>query len=149
MGSQYVVESGFYMTTFAAAVFIGGLITVGILLVTLLITLAVMLQACQSRSSGVVEMVKSSDDYSFCKTFALYAELNSLGADDFPAICKSLAIRYIKEGQYARDLNFSMQLAESYFNMLTPSYDGRDVVLMDIDDILTSTPQYASILIER
>lgn len=149
LGSQYTVESGFYMTTFAAVIFIGGLITVGVLLITLLVTLAVMLQSCQSRSSGVVELTKSSSDNNYCKIFALHAELNSLEADNFPEICRDLAIRYIKEGQFARDLNLSIQIVESYFNTLMPSYNGLDVVLMDIDDIFASSPKYSNLLTDR
>lgn len=148
-GSQYAVESGFYMTTFAAVIFIGGLITVGVLLITLLVTLAVMLQSCQNRSSGVVELMKSSGDNNYCKLFALHAELNSLEADNLPEICRGLAIRYIKEGQFARDLNLSIQIVESYFSTLTPSYNGLDVVLMDIDDIFASSSKYSNLLIDR
>ncbi|KAH9702336.1 hypothetical protein KPL70_010731 [Citrus sinensis] len=148
-GSQYTVESGFYMTTFAAVIFIGGLITVGVLLITLLVTLAVMLQSCQNRSSGVVELMKSSGDNNYCKLFALHAELNSLEADNLPEICRGLAIRYIKEGQFARDLNLSIQIVEGYFNTLTPSYNGLDVVLMDIDDIFASSSKYSNPLIDR
>lgn len=148
-GSQYTVESGFYMTTFAAVIFIGGLITVGVLLITLLVTLAVMLQSCQNRSSGVVELMKSSGDNSYCKLFALHAELNNLEADNLPEICRGLAIRYIKEGQFSRDLNLSIQIVESYFNTLTPSYNGLDVVLMDIDDIFASSSKYSNLLIDR
>lgn len=149
LGSQYMVDSGFYMTTFAAVIFIGGLITVGVLLITLLVTLAVMLQSCQSRSSGVVELMNSSDDNSYCKIFALHAELNSLEADNFPEICRGLAIRYIKEGQFARDLNLSMWIVESFFNTLTPSDNGLDIVLVDIDDIFTSSSKYSNLLIDR
>ncbi|KAL5733103.1 hypothetical protein ACOSQ2_032795 [Xanthoceras sorbifolium] len=150
LGSQYVVESGFYMTSFSATIFIGGLITVGVLLITLVVALAVMLQSCQSKNAGVVQFVKSNDDYSYCKIFALHMELNGLEADEFPAICRDLAIQYFKEGQYARDINFTMELAESYFSTLVPLGDGLDVVLMDIDDIfITSSPKCTNILMDR
>ena len=92
IGSHY--ESGFYMTSFAATIFIGALVAVGILLITLLIALSVMLQSCQSQSSGVVEVQKISDDYNDCKAFALYAELNSLQADEFPSFCRIPATVY-------------------------------------------------------
>ncbi|KAK2637316.1 hypothetical protein Ddye_032108 [Dipteronia dyeriana] len=150
LGSQYAIESGFYMTSFAAMIFIGGLVTVGVLLITLLISLAVMLQSCQSRNAGVVdEFLKLNDDYSYCKIFNLHAELNGLEADEFPAICKGLAIQYIKDGQYARDINFTMGLAESYFGTLTSQGDGLDVVLIDIDDIFTSSPKCTDVLMDR
>lgn len=149
MGSRYVMESGFYMTSFAATIFIAGLVTVGVLLITLLIALTVMLQSCQSKSSGVVEIQKASDDYNDCKIFALYAELNSLEADEFPSICREFAIQYIRVGQYARDLNATLQVVESYFSSIMPLNNGLDVVLIDIDDILSSNPHYTNLFMHR
>ncbi|XP_058099552.1 uncharacterized protein At2g39920-like isoform X2 [Magnolia sinica] len=147
MGSRYIVESGLYMTSFAATVFVAALVTVGVLLVTLLIALTIMLESCQSKSTGVIEMQKASDEYEYCKIFALHAELNDLRADEFPTVCKALAIQYIKEGQYSRDLNLTMQVAESYFDTLAPNDDGLDVVLIDIDDIFPANlPHYSNVL---
>lgn len=143
MGSRYVVESGFYMTSFAAAIFVGALVTVGVLFITLLIALTVMLQSCQNRSKGVIEIQTPNDDYNYCKIFALHAELNKLGPDDFPSICGSLAIQHIIKSQYERDLNSTMWLVEKYFDSVLPLKDGLDVVLIDIDDILPSNPHYA------
>ena len=142
MGSHYVVESGFYMTSFAATIFIGGLTTIGVILLTLLIALVVMLQACQTRSSGAVQLPTSSDYYSYCKIFAFHAEINTLEANEFPSVCKDFAIQYIKEGQYAKDFKFTMWLAENYFNTVTPLDDGLDAVLLDIDDFSSSSPHY-------
>ena len=147
LGSHY--ESGFYMTSFAATIFIGALVAVGILLITLLIALTVMLQSCQSKSSGVVEVRKTSDDYNDCKAFALYAELNSLQADEFPSFCRISAIQYIRAGQYARDLNSTMWLVQNYFSSITPQNDGLDVVLVDIDDILTSNRHQTFLIMYR
>ncbi|KAJ0045058.1 hypothetical protein Pint_06427 [Pistacia integerrima] len=151
LGSRYAVEAGFYMTSFAAAIFIGGLVTVGILLVTLLIALTVMLQSCQSSRAGIVEIAKSSDDYSYCKIYALHAELNSLEVegDYFPSVCRGLAIRYLKEGQYARDLNFTMWMVENYFSTLSPSDDGLDLVMIDIDDIFASSPRCTKLSMDK
>lgn len=145
--SRYIMESGFYMTSLAATIFISALVTFGVLLITLLITLAVMLQSCENRSAGVVESEtqKLSYDYNTCKTLALHAELNNLDASQLPVICRTLAILYIEEGQYARDLNSSMWLVEDYFKSFTPSDDGRDVFLMDIDDIIFPSPRYANL----
>ncbi|KAG8644962.1 uncharacterized protein At2g39920 [Manihot esculenta] len=149
VGSHYVIESGFYMTSFAATIFIGALVTVGVLFITLLIALTVMLQTCENRSKGVIEIQKPNDDYNYCKIFALHAEFNNLGLEDFPSICRSLAIEHIKGGQYERELNSTMQLVEKYFDSFVPLDDGLDVVLMDIDDILPSNPQYDHPLMNR
>ncbi|XP_018821686.1 uncharacterized protein At2g39920 isoform X2 [Juglans regia] len=149
MGSRYVMESGFYMTSFAATIFIASLVTVGVLLITLLIALTVMLQSCQSKSSGVVEIQKTVNDYNGCKFFALYAELNIFEADEIPSTCQAFAIWYIKAGQYAKDLNATMLVVENYFSSITPPNDGLDVVLMDIDDILSSDPHHNNLLMHR
>ncbi|KAA8534115.1 hypothetical protein F0562_031692 [Nyssa sinensis] len=142
-------SQGIYITNFAATIFIAALVTVGVLLITLLIALTVMLQSCQNKNAGVIEMWKSSDDYSYCKIFALHAELNRLDADYFPAICKAVAIHYIKEGQYMRDLNTTMLVSENYFSIVRPLDDGLDIVLMDVDDLLPSNPHHSDPLLPR
>ncbi|KAG6734975.1 hypothetical protein I3842_01G296800 [Carya illinoinensis] len=110
---------------------------------------AVMLQSCQSKSSGVVEIQKTVDDYNGCKFFALYPELNILEADEIPSTCQAFAIWYIKAGQYAKDLNATMQAVENYFSSITSPNDGLDVVLMDVDDILSSDPHHTNLLMHR
>ncbi|KAK9019265.1 hypothetical protein V6N11_053791 [Hibiscus sabdariffa] len=137
MGSQYISESGFYMTSFAATIFVASLVTIGVLLVTLVVSLAVMLQSCESRSKGIVGIEKAS--HSYCEILALHGELNGFKHDEVPPVCRSLAVRYIKEGGYARDLDFTMRMIESFFDTISPSNDR--VVLMDIDDILAPDPR--------
>lgn len=137
------------MTSFAATIFIGSLVTVGVLFVTLLIALTVMLQTCQSRNAGVLEIQKSDYDYNDCKILALHAELDNLERGQIPVVCRLHAIQYIKEGQYARDLNFTLSLVENYFSNVSPLNDGLDVLLVDIDDILSSNPQHAKLLLQR
>ncbi|GAV56801.1 Acid_phosphat_B domain-containing protein [Cephalotus follicularis] len=149
MGSRYTVESGFYMTSFAATIFIGGLISVGVIFITLLVALTVMLQSCQSRSSGVVKLQLPTETYNFCRIFAQHSEISNMEPDEFPSVCRDLAIEYIKEGKYARDLNISMWLTESYFSSITPLEDGLDVVLMDIDDILASKFQFTNLVMKQ
>ncbi|KAI3799918.1 hypothetical protein L1987_35223 [Smallanthus sonchifolius] len=141
MGSQFSMQSMIYMSSCAATVFIGALVTVGILLMTLLTALTVMLQSCQSRQAGIVESFKSDHHhhhhYYYCKMAALNAEINSsFEAYSLPEFCKDVAVEYIKEGHYMRELNSSVSLVENYFNGVAPSDEGRDMVLMDIDDFL-------------
>lgn len=126
------------MTSFAATIFIAALVTVGVLLITLLIALTVMLQSCQSKSTGVVQLEKLNVEFDYCKVFILHAELNGLVVDEVPTVCKAYFTQYIKEGQYHRELQLTKQLAESYFSALVPNDDGLDVVLMDIDDIFSA-----------
>ncbi|KAL7613117.1 hypothetical protein Lser_V15G08886 [Lactuca serriola] len=132
MGSQFRMESVIYMSSCAATIFIGGLVIVGILLMTLLTALTVMLQSCQSREAGVIESFK----YDHCKMESQHAEINNLEAYSLPGFCKEVAVKYIKEGHYMRELNASVSLIENYFNGIRPNDGGHDVVLMDIDDFL-------------
>ncbi|XP_068638056.1 uncharacterized protein At2g39920-like [Aristolochia californica] len=136
--SGYVMESGFYITSFTATVFLAALITVGVLLITVMIALTVMLQSCQNKSSGLIQLERASRDYNYCKVFVLHAEINGLGAYQFPESCKAHAIQYIEEGQYLLELNLTIEMATSYFSNIKPKVDGLDVILMDIDDIFIS-----------
>ncbi|KAK1364969.1 LIM domain-containing family protein [Heracleum sosnowskyi] len=136
IGGHYTVETGIYMSSFAAAIFVASLATVGVLLITILFALTIMLRDCQSKSAGIVELWKYSDDYIQCKISALHAELNSLGAKSVPHFCKHVGVQYIKKGQYMRDLNITATLVEDYLNSAKPLTDGLDVVLMDADDFI-------------
>ncbi|XP_057441839.1 uncharacterized protein At2g39920-like isoform X1 [Lotus japonicus] len=133
--SSFVLESGFYITTFAATIFIAGFAAIGLLLITLLVSLALMLQSCQDNNGGVAELQDKNGDYSYCKVYSLHAKLNNLEGHDPPNICKDLALEYIKGGQYARDLDLTRSVIEDYFDNVSSSDDGLDVVLIDIDGI--------------
>ncbi|KAI3988826.1 hypothetical protein MKX01_016397 [Papaver californicum] len=138
LGSQYMMESGFYITSLAATIFIASAITLVILFMTLLITLTVMLQSCQSQSGGVVEQQKPvTDTYAYCRLFTEHAELNGLGPIDFPKICHPYATQYITEGRCLGDLKLIILMAKRYFSSLAPK-DNFDIVLIDVDDILQS-----------
>ncbi|KAL3820160.1 hypothetical protein ACJIZ3_006065 [Penstemon smallii] len=149
MGSHYSTDAGIYMSSFAATVFLSGLVIVGVSLLSLLFALTVMLRSCQSGSSEGPEMYMSTNNYYYCRNFALHAELNSLGADSFPAICKDFITRYVKEGHYRRDLNITVGIVEDFFSSLKPQNDGRDIVLMDVDDLLVSDTLSTNHLIHR
>ncbi|KAL8192936.1 hypothetical protein R6Q57_027384 [Mikania cordata] len=139
MGSQFNMESVIYMSSCAATVFIGALVIVGILMMTLLISLTVMLQSCQNREAGVIESHHRHHHhhhYDYCKMAALNTEISNYEPDSLPEFCKEVAVNYIKEGHYMRELNNSVLLVEKYFNGVTPNDDGHDMVLIDIDDIL-------------
>lgn len=134
-GGHYELESGFFMKSFTATIFVASLVTLGVLLITLVISLVIMLQSCQSKSAGVIELLNINDYYSYCRVYSLHAELNNLEGYNLPRICRDLAVHYIKVGQYARDLDLTMSVIDDYFKSVRPSEDGLDVVLMDIDDI--------------
>lgn len=137
------------MSSLAATVLISGLATLGISVFSLLIALTVMLNACERRNSGVLEIYRNAESYDYCRTFALHAEMNSLSADHFPEICMDINIHYIRKGQYRRDLEIAVGIAEDFFTSIGSKPDGRDVVLMDADDFLASETFYADRLMDR
>lgn len=128
------------MTSFTATIFLASLVTLGVLLITLLVSLAIMLQSCQSENPGATELANLNDYYSHCRVHSLHAQLNSLEEYDLPNICRDLTIHYIKGGQYAIDLNLTVSMIDDYFKSLRPSDNGLDVVLIDIDDIVPPNP---------
>lgn len=135
------------MTSCAATVLVAALVSLGALLMIVLISLTVMLQSCQTKSAGAFKTWNSVDDYSDCKIFALNAEFNSLDARSVPSFCRDVAIQYIEQGQYMKDLETTALLAENYLNNIKPLADVLDVVLMDIDDFVPIYSQYVSPLL--
>ncbi|KAL7107701.1 hypothetical protein ACP275_06G071100 [Erythranthe tilingii] len=137
MGSQYTTEAGIYMSSFAATVLISGLVTLGISIMSLLVALTVMLNSCENKNSGVVEIYRNGQSYDYCRTFAHHAEINGLGSDIFPPICEDINTQYINEGLYTRDLKIAVAIAEEFFSTVRSEMDGSDFVLMDADDLLS------------
>lgn len=137
------MESGFYMASFAATIFIASLITIGILLVTLLIALTVMLQSCESKNAGIIEVKRSSSvDRDVCRIFDLHAELNGLEEMEYPSPCRDLGVLYVRGGQYEKDLNISIVIAEDYFTEIQPLGDGLDLILIDVDSMLSPSSSH-------
>ncbi|PWA59179.1 acid phosphatase, class B-like protein [Artemisia annua] len=133
MGSEFRLESVIYMTSYAATIFIGALVTVG------------------GIPPGKLRSVEyfDNDHYDYCKMAYLHAELNNFESYYLPEICKDVAIKYIKDGHYLRDLSTMGSLVEDYFKNVTQVVGGRDVVLVDIDDLLSSGSLYTRPLFHR
>ncbi|XP_057737690.1 uncharacterized protein At2g39920-like [Arachis stenosperma] len=144
-GSHYELESRFYMTSCTAIIFVASLVTVGVLLITLVVSLTIMLQSCQSKSSGVIRLQNVNDYYIYCKMHFLHAELNNLEGNYLPNICRDLAINYVKEGQYGRDMELASSMIDDYFNSVKSSDHGLDSVLMDIDNIFAMNPHSSNL----
>ncbi|CAH8265363.1 unnamed protein product [Arabidopsis lyrata] len=135
LGSRYSMESGCYMTSLAASIFIASLVTFGVLMITLFIALSTMLQTCENRNIGIVEAQRLDESFGYCKILSIHSQLNSLGDEsELPLLCREVALRRIKQGIYVRELNFTIQLALTYFQTIKPMNDNRDVVVIDIDD---------------
>ncbi|CAA7028970.1 unnamed protein product [Microthlaspi erraticum] len=132
MGSRFSIDSGCYMTSLAATIFIASLVTFGVLMLTLLVAISTMLQSCQNQNPGVVEVQRFDDEsFGYCKILSLHSQLNSI---ELPLLCRDVASRRIKQGIYLRELNFTVQIALSYFQTIKPMKNNRDVVVIDIDE---------------
>lgn len=130
------MESGVYMSSYAATIFITALLTIGVLLLAVLVALTVMLESCQRTNSGAYKQSVTNDQYDYCKIIAFHAELNNSEEDETPTFCKEIALNYFSQVQFTQDLNLTVHLAESYFSVLKPNEDGLDAILMDIDDLI-------------
>ncbi|GKA38267.1 putative acid phosphatase, class B-like protein [Tanacetum coccineum] len=122
MGSEFRLESVIYMTSYAATIFIA--------------------------SVGDLSDL-NADHYDYCKMAYLHAELSNFESFYLPEICKDVAIKYIKAGHYLRDLSTMGSLVEDYFKNVTQVVGGRDVVLVDIDDLLSAGSLYTKPLFHR
>lgn len=132
------------MTSLAATIFIASLVTFGVLMVTLLIAISTMLQSCENKNSGIIQvqrLVVDDESLSYCKILSLHSNLNSLDVEEedgifaLPLLCRDVALQRIKQGVYLRELNFTIQMVLTYFNTIKPGKDHRDVVVVDVDDI--------------
>ncbi|OAY77181.1 Uncharacterized protein ACMD2_06116, partial [Ananas comosus] len=65
MGGHYVMESGVYMSSYAATIFITALLTIGVLLLAVLVALTVMLESCQRTNSGAYKQSVTNDQELF------------------------------------------------------------------------------------
>ncbi|CAH8314472.1 unnamed protein product [Eruca vesicaria subsp. sativa] len=142
MGSRFSIDSGCYMTSLAATIFIASLVTFGVLMLTLLIAISTMLQSCENKSSGIIQVQRLVDDesLSYCRILSLHSKLNSLDDDEessieLPLLCRDIGLQRIKEGVYLRELNFTIQMVLTYFKTIKPRNDHMDVVVVDVDDI--------------
>ncbi|CAH8384829.1 unnamed protein product [Eruca vesicaria subsp. sativa] len=142
MGSRFSLDSGCYMTSLAATIFIASLVTFGVLMLTLLIAISTMLQSCENKSSGIIQVQRLVDDesLSYCRILSLHSKLNSLDDDEenrieLPLLCRDVALQRIKEGVYLRELNFTIQMILTYFKTIKPRNDHMDVVVVDVDGI--------------
>jgi hypothetical protein len=123
------------MTSLAASIFIASLVTFGVLMITLLIALSTMLQSCENRNIAIVEAQRLDESFGYCKILSLHSQLNSLDEEsELPLLCRDVALHRIKQGIYLRELNFTIQMALTYFQTIKPMNDNCDVVVIDIDD---------------
>lgn len=133
-GTAYfeVDDRGIYLSSLALTVLAGFITTIGIILFTLVVTLAVMLGKCQN----------SRAPPNACASFALNTELNNLQGQLVPKECKGFVEGYVASGQYLTDFAGAVEAARAYLLGLEAGPDARDLVVLDIDETVLSNVAY-------
>ena len=135
-GNAYleVDDLGVYLSSVAITVLMGFMATLGIILFTLVVTLAVMLGKCQKAPLP-----------STCASFTLNAEMNNLQGYLLPQECENFVATYISSGQYHTDFTVAVEAARTYLTTIEAGEDGGDLVVLDIDETaLSNVPYYVA-----
>lgn len=97
------------------------------------VTLAVKLGICRKQSR-----------VNFCASILLNTEINNLQGSVLPPECSRFVARYVQSGQYYVDFAVAVETARQYLNTYQVHKDGRDLVVLDIDETsLSNMPYYA------
>lgn len=135
-GNAYFQEDelGVYLSSVAVIVLMGIVAAIGIILLTLVVTLAVVLGKCQKKPLS-----------SSCSSFSLNSEVNNLQGYVLPPECESFVARYVDSGQYYSDFAVAVEAARQYLNTIEADQDGRDLIIFDIDETsLSNMPYYVA-----
>lgn len=135
-GNAYfeVDDLGVYLSSVAVTVLMVCMATIGIILFTLVVTLAVMLGKCQKAPAP-----------NTCASFTLNTEMNNLQGYLLPQECEGFVATYVGSGQYYTDLTVAVESARTYLCTIEAGEDGRDLVVLDIDETaLSNMPYYVA-----
>ncbi|KAJ7553815.1 hypothetical protein O6H91_06G114000 [Diphasiastrum complanatum] len=143
-GNRYIQadDSGIFMSSLAVTILVSSVATIGILLITLVVTLAVMLGSCQTqpmlreKSNGIRHAADP------CASFQVNAEMNNLQGWVLSKDCESYVAEYMLGGQYHLDFAEAVEAARQYLKALMVENDGLDVIVLDIDDTALSNIAY-------
>lgn len=125
-------DLGVYLSSVAVTVLMGVIATIGIILFTLVVTLAVMLGKCQKAPQP-----------NACASFVLNSEMNNLQGYLVPPECKSFVATYVDSGQYLTDFAVAVESARTFLNAIDNGDDGMDLIVLDIDETsLSNVPYY-------
>lgn len=133
-GTAYfeVDDLGVYLSSVAVTVLMGVIATIGIILFTLVVTLAVMLGKCQKAPQP-----------NSCASFVLNSEMNNLQGYLVPPECETFVATYVDSGQYLTDFAVAVESARTYLNAIDNGDDGMDLIVLDIDETaLSNIPYY-------
>lgn len=97
-----------------------------------MVTLAVMLGQCEDKP-------KILEKPNQCASFALSAEVYNLRNWTLPQDCITNAEIYIGSGQYYVDFALAIDAARTYLRSVVVESDGRDLLVLDLDDTMLSS----------
>ncbi|MCO5613363.1 hypothetical protein L7F22_067639 [Adiantum nelumboides] len=140
-GSRFSLTdgSGVFLSSLALTIIVSAIATVGIVLVAVIITLAVLLSSCDSRSTLTLQ---KQVDPGFCTSFRLNLELSNVQDWAIPSTCEDYMLDYVHGGQYSRDIEVSVDSARSYLRTLKVQHDEKNAVVLDVDETALSNAFY-------
>lgn len=137
-GSRFSVTdgSGIFVSSLALTIIVSAIAVVGIVLVTIIITLAVMLSSCPNSSTVTAKTEGLAD---LCLSYRLNVELNNMQGWETPARCDHDIFNYFHSGQYIKDIEVVVNSARSYLKSLRPEGNLSYAVVLDIDETALSS----------
>eukprot|EP00250_Pteridium_aquilinum_P020418 c24806_g4_i1 orf=224-1198(+) len=140
-GSRFSLTdgSGIFISSMALTIIISALVVVGIVLVAIIITLAVMLSSCDQNSTMNLQKDVVTD---LCSSFRLNIELNNVQRWTAPTTCDYEIFEYVHGGQYIKDVEMAVNSARMYLKGLALEGDQSYGVVLDIDETALSNTFY-------
>eukprot|EP01018_Ginkgo_biloba_P002438 Gb_38362 [translate_table: standard] len=107
-----------------------------------IVSVILLLSSYPVPQSGSLEGI---DNDKWCESWRLNVELhNARGWSSVPPECVDFVGRYMKDGQYEKDLQFAVNQAREYLHssQVRPVGDGKDAWIFDIDETTLSNLGY-------
>ncbi|KAI5077097.1 hypothetical protein GOP47_0006921 [Adiantum capillus-veneris] len=129
--------SGIYISSLALTIILSAMVFVAIALVTIVITLSVMLSACEKKHNSSLNFINPRFD-SYCLSYQLNMELNNLQDLAIPSKCVSQFSNYIYGEQYLKDSEAVISSTRDYLKGLVADNIWNFTVVLDIDETTLS-----------
>lgn len=130
-------DGGVYFSSLALTAILSVIVVVAIGLVAVVITLSVMLSACEQTHHSSINSGNPRMD-SYCLSYQLNMELNNLHELAVPSKCLPQILGYIYGEQYLKDFEAVVGEARIYLEGLVANKAENSSVLLDIDETALS-----------
>ncbi|KAJ7570311.1 hypothetical protein O6H91_01G114500 [Diphasiastrum complanatum] len=145
-GNRYIQadDSGLYLSSLAVTILVSSAATIAILLLTLIVTLSLMLGACQVEPELNLPTYRVHPP-NFCASFTRNVEVNNLNGWSLPKDCESFVSEYINGGQYYSDIEKTVKVVTDYLTSVVLEANTLDALVLDVDETaLSNVPYYAA-----